>query len=108
LVLLLAGRKDKDREVKEKTLTVNNPYGLHARSASLIVQTIQPYKGDVWITINGQSGPVVNGRSIMDILILGATRGTKLKFRVEGEDEEKILSEVETLFLNNFNEGTRG
>jgi len=108
LVLLLAARKDKNREVKEKTFTVNNPYGLHARSASLIVQTIQSYKSDVWITVDGQSSPVVNGRSIMDILILGATRGTKLKFRVDGKDEEKILSEIETLFLNNFNEGPRG
>jgi phosphotransferase system HPr (HPr) family protein len=71
------------------------------------VQTIQPHKGDVWITVDGQSSPVVNGRSIMDILILGAVRGTKLKFRVEGEDENKILSEIEALFLNNFNEGPR-
>ncbi len=94
--------------MKEKTFTVSDPYGLHARSASLIVQTIQSHKGDVWITVDGQSSPVANGKSIMDILILGATRGTKLKFRVEGEDEEKILSEVEALFLNNFNEDSRG
>ena len=66
----------------EKELIVANKKGLHARPAAIFVGLVEKF--DVTVTLT--KGPdVVNGKSIMGLLMLGAVEGTVLKVVIEGE-----------------------
>ena len=67
----------------EKELTVVNKKGLHARPAALFVGLVEKF--DVTVTL-AKGEEVVNGKSIMGILMLGAVEGTVLKITVEGNE----------------------
>lgn len=90
-------------EKREKTCTVRNAMGLHARPAALIVQTANRYSCDVTLVKDDQT---VNGKSIMGVLMLAAARGTNVTVRAEGDDAPACLEAISTLFEKGFNEGT--
>ena len=79
----------------EKELTVINKKGMHARPAALFVGLVEKYNVSVTLT---KGSEVVNGKSIMGILMLGATEGTVLKINVEGEEAEGAMAEFEKFF----------
>ncbi|MGH7829645.1 MAG: HPr family phosphocarrier protein, partial [Candidatus Binatia bacterium] len=58
-----------------KKLEIKNRLGLHARASALLVQTISQFDADVKIS---KDGLVVDGRSIMGLLTLGAPKGSKI------------------------------
>jgi phosphocarrier protein HPr len=84
-----------------KKLAVQNKLGIHARAAALFVQTVNKFSSQVTIVNDGQTA---DGRSIMGILTLGATQGSKIQVEVVGEDAEKALRAIEKLLDNRFNE----
>ena len=81
--------------VIEKELCVVNKKGLHARPAALFVNLVEKY--DVVVTL-AKGAEVVNGKSIMGILMLGAVEGTVLKITVDGEQAESAMAEFEKFF----------
>ena len=85
----------------EKKITVKNKLGLHARPAALLVKTAASFKSDVYLAREGQ---VVNGKSIMGVMMLAANLGSELTISVRGEDEEKALSALVKLFSERFGE----
>jgi phosphocarrier protein len=84
-----------------KRLEIRNKLGLHARAAALFVQTVNKFASQVTVTGDGQTA---DGRSIMGMLTLGATQGSKVQVEVVGEDAEKALRAIEKLLDNRFNE----
>jgi phosphocarrier protein len=84
-----------------KKLEIRNKLGLHARAAALLVQTVNKFSSQVNIS---NDGVMADGRSIMGILTLGATQGSKIQVDVVGEDAEKALRAIEKLLENRFNE----
>jgi phosphocarrier protein len=84
-----------------KKLEIQNKLGLHARAAALFVQTVNKFSSQVTVTNDGQTA---NGRSIMGILTLGATQGSKIQVEAIGEDADKALRAIEKLLDNRFNE----
>ena len=78
-----------------------NRAGIHARPASLIVQTAQKFESSVFIK---KEDAEINAKSIMNILTLGATFGMELTLSAEGPDEEAAVSELAELFDNKFKE----
>ena len=82
-------------------LTVENRLGLHARPASLFVQTTNKYKSKVRVT---KENLEVDGKSIMGLLMLAAPKGTVLKVVVEGEDEAALVESLKKLFESRFGE----
>jgi phosphocarrier protein len=84
-----------------KKLEIRNKLGLHARAAALFVQTVNKFSSQVNVTKDGQTA---DGRSIMGMLTLGATQGSKLQVEVLGEDADKALRAIEKLLDNRFNE----
>jgi phosphocarrier protein HPr len=84
-----------------KNLEIQNKLGLHARAAALFVQTVNKFSSQVTVTSDGQS---TDGRSIMGMLTLGATQGSKILVEVNGEDAEKALRAIEKLLDSRFNE----
>lgn len=71
------------------TIELRNPSGLHARPAALLVGACRPLKSRVVLRANGK---VADGRSILQVLSLGASKGVALTVEADGEDEEAALS----------------
>jgi phosphocarrier protein HPr len=85
----------------EKEFTVRNRLGLHARPAALFVQTTSRFKSNVKVRKGEQE---VDGKSIMGLMMLAAEEGAKVTIIADGPDEAEVVSAVEQLFLNRFNE----
>ena len=86
----------------EKSCTVRNKMGLHARPAAMIVQTANKFPCDVTLE---KDGTPVNGKSIMGVLMLAAAQGMKVTVACEGEGAKKCLDEITVLVNDKFGEG---
>ena len=82
-----------------KNLEIKNKLGLHARAAALLVQTISKFDAEVTIAKDGQT---VDGRSIMGVLTLAATQGSKIQVEARGREAENVLAAVEKLIDDKF------
>jgi len=82
-------------------ITVVNKLGIHARPAAALVQTVLAFECDVFITYNGSR---VNAKSIMGLLTLAATRGSRLTVTCKGEDADAAMKAVKDLFASGFGE----
>ena len=71
--------------MKEKTVLVVDPVGLHARPATVAVNAASKFKSEVKITYKGRS---VNMKSIMGVMSLGIPTQSEVTISAEGEDEE--------------------
>lgn len=87
--------------MKEKKIKIVNKLGLHARPASLIVQTAMNFKSTIKIEKDEFS---IDAKSIMGIMMLAASKGTELTFKIEGPDEEEAMNKMEELFNSGFGE----
>ncbi|WP_173381654.1 MULTISPECIES: HPr family phosphocarrier protein [unclassified Fibrobacter] len=85
----------------EKTLTVTNKLGIHARPAGMIVDITGPAKSDVYIVFEGTKA---NAKSILNVMMLAIPLGSEVRFEVDGEDEQEVVQKLEQLFHDNFNE----
>jgi len=85
-----------------KRLEIKNRLGLHARAAALLVQTVSRFSSEVKISKDGQ---VVNGRSIIGLLTLGAAKGSRVRVEAKGSDAQESLKAIEELFEKRFDEG---
>lgn len=80
-----------------RELTINNKSGLHARPASLWVQTASRFRSKIKIK-RGES--TVDGKSILGILSLGLSAGSVFELIVDGEDETEAVAGLEKLMAD--------
>jgi phosphocarrier protein HPr len=85
----------------EDRITINNKAGLHARAAAKLVETISNFDCQIEI---GTHEKMVDGKSILSIMLLAASPGTVLDVKVDGNDELEALSAITALVANNFDE----
>lgn len=85
----------------EKRVTIINKLGLHARAASRFVTVASGFASEIQLAKNGQ---VINGKSIMGVMMLAASQGTVLEMSVSGEDEAEAAAQLERLILERFGE----
>lgn len=85
----------------EIKINVEHNAGLHARPASLFVQTAKRYNSQITVSHEARSA---NAKSILSVLTLGASRGAELLIRAEGEDADAALEALQALILSNFGE----
>jgi phosphocarrier protein len=85
----------------EKSYTVTNRLGLHARPASLFVKTTSRFQSAVKI-IKGDHE--IDGKSIMGLLMLAAGPGTVLKIIIDGPDENDVIQALDDLFQRKFDD----
>lgn len=85
----------------EGTFEIVNELGLHARAATKFVQTANKFKCDVDVEKDGQ---VVNGKSIMGVLMLVAAKGTQIIVRGRGADAEACIDALGELIRGRFGE----
>jgi len=77
--------------VPTATVTISNELGLHARPAMAFVQLAMTFESAVSVRRRG-CDEVVDGKSIMQMLLLAATRGAQLEIACEGLDSEAALA----------------
>ena len=87
--------------IAEKRIVIKNKSGLHARPAAIFVQVANKYDSEVIV----KKGKLeVNGKSIMGILMLAAGKGSQVTLKVDGEDAEKAMSELEGVLAGELEE----
>jgi phosphocarrier protein len=83
-------------------VTIVNKLGLHARAAAKLVKTASAFAAQVTLDKAGQS---VNGKSIMGVMMLAASKGTELTLSTDGEDEQAAMTALVELIADKFGEG---
>ena len=86
----------------EQTYTIINKLGLHARAAAKFVTTASNFDADIKVSRDGR---IVNGKSIMGVMMLAAAKGTQITVNAEGNDAQDALSALEGLINEYFGEG---
>jgi len=84
-----------------RTVTVVNPEGLHARPADLLVRKANQFESHVMIAKDGQA---VDCKSILSLLTLGAAQGTELSLSAAGPDAAQALESIGQLFESGFDD----
>ena len=69
-----------------RTVEIVNKLGLHARAAAKLVNLATSFEANVDLEKDGQR---VNGKSIMGVMMLAASKGVKLELEIEGRDEQQ-------------------
>ncbi len=90
----------------ETHLTLRNPAGLHARPASLLVQTATHFQAQVQIQTESKNR-WANAASIMEIMGLGAREGEQIVVRASGDEAQEVLDVISELVKANFYETTQ-
>lgn len=85
----------------ERQIKVINTLGIHARPASLIVQTASKFKSAITLIKDGASA---DAKSIMSVMMLAAAFNTLVTVRASGPDEEDAVKAIESLFEQKFRE----
>ena len=84
-----------------KKLTILNKLGLHARAAAKVVSTANEFESTIIITKDGKNA---DARSIMRLLMLSASQGSRISVEVDGADQKDAMKSIEKLFNNKFDE----
>ena len=87
----------------ERTVTIANRNGLHARPAAEIVKVAAKFKSDILLVRDDLE---VNGKSIMGVMMLAAEYGSELVLRAEGPDESEAVGAIAKLIESRFGEST--
>ncbi|EQM74945.1 HPr family phosphocarrier protein [Stutzerimonas stutzeri] len=84
-------------------VTIINKLGLHARAAAKFVGVANQFPCD--IRVGRCPASLVDGKSIMAVMMLAASKGTTLHLHAEGEQDHDALSALIALIENYFEEG---
>ena len=88
-----------------RSVTVVNPLGLHARAAAKFVHVATRFESQIRV---GRDSKVMDGKSIMGILLLAAARGTTLTITADGPDETPAVAALAELVESGFGEPSTG
>ena len=87
-----------------RDIVVSNKLGLHARPAMQFVDLANQFKSDIKVTKFGEEPGEADGKSVMEMIILAATEGTKMRIEADGEDAEDAVAKLVELFESKFGE----
>ncbi|WP_242522791.1 HPr family phosphocarrier protein [Candidatus Methylacidiphilum infernorum] len=80
---------------------VQNKLGIHARPAAMFVKIANRYESDIRVEKDGEE---VNGKSIMGVMLLAASKGSKLKITAVGRDAREAVEALVKLVNTKFGE----
>ncbi len=87
--------------MQKQTIMIVNKLGLHARAAAKLVKLASSFDSDITIRREQRE---VNGKSIMGVMLLAASKGTNIELTASGNDEEIAIAELAELIENRFGE----
>lgn len=85
----------------QRSFQIVNKLGLHARAAAQLVKLAEQFSSEVRI---GKDDQMVNGKSIMGLMMLAASQGSVIIIEAEGDDAEAMLDAAGALIAARFNE----
>jgi len=85
----------------EREIEIVNRLGLHARAAAKLVHTAGGFQSRVTVAKDGEE---VDAKSILGVLLLAASQGTRVVIRSDGADEEQAMKAVTDLITDRFGE----
>lgn len=89
------------KDVVTRTVRVVNPLGLHARAAARFVRLASQFTATVRVARGARE---LDGKSILGLLLLGASRGTEITVRAEGVDAEAAVAALTRLIADGFDD----
>ncbi|HJN71057.1 MAG TPA: HPr family phosphocarrier protein [Phycisphaerales bacterium] len=84
------------------TIKIPNRLGMHARPATMFAEIAGQFEAEITVA-HGDHDPV-DGKSIMQLMMLAATQGTPLVILATGGDADAAVEELKSLVANGFNE----
>lgn len=87
--------------MSQAEVQIVNRLGLHARAAARFVHLANGFESRISVFKEGSS---VDGKSILGLLTLAASKGTRLRVTAEGKDAENAVAELVKLVRNRFGE----
>lgn len=85
----------------EESVTLNNKYGLHSRPATKIVEIAKQFDCDIRLIHGGME---VDAKSVINILMLGAEKGSELVIKANGENSSEAVSRIRKIIEDKFGE----
>jgi phosphocarrier protein len=85
----------------ERTVTITNELGLHARPAAQFVRLAATFSADIELV---RDGVAINGKSIMGVMMLAAECGAEVLVRAEGSDAEAAVAALAAMIERGFGE----
>lgn len=85
----------------ERETTIKNRAGIHARPSAMIAQAAVKFSSRIYLE---KAGNRINAKSIMGIITLAASFGSKIKIIADGPDETAAAAAIAALFESGFNE----
>jgi phosphocarrier protein HPr len=89
--------------MQQRTVTISNRLGLHARAAARLVRRASQFNSSVTL-LREDTGETADGKAILSVLLLAASRGTSLIIKTEGDDEERAMNALVELVEQKFGE----
>lgn len=86
-----------------QTVLVENKLGLHARAAAKLVRLASQFSSEIYLSREGVPQQI-DSKSILGILMLGASQGTHLVISVDGQDQAEAAEAIRLLFEEKFGE----
>ena len=87
-----------------RDIIVSNSMGLHARPAMQFVDLANSFNSEVRVIKPGDDPVTADGKSVMQMIVLEATKGTPLRIEAEGDDAEQAVVKLAELFETGFGE----
>lgn len=87
--------------MRRRKIEIINKLGMHARAAARFVTLAQTFISDIKVARDDRN---VNGKSIMGIMLLAASKGTTIELIIEGPDEDVAEQHLVELINNRFDE----
>lgn len=88
--------------MQQREVEIINKLGLHARASAKLSQLAGKYESEIWLVRNSKR---VNAKSIMGVMMLAATKGTRVLIETSGPDEAEALDALAALVADYFGEG---
>ena len=82
-------------------IVIKNKLGMHARAAAKFVKLASSFKSSIEIERQKQR---VNGKSIMGVMMLAASKGSLITIHADGDDAEESIDQLNQLIDNRFDE----
>ena len=79
-----------------KEVTVENQVGLHARPATFFIQKANEFKSSIWVEVEDRK---INAKSLLGVLSMGITKGTRISIIAEGPDEEEAVKALTEMLV---------
>ena len=79
-----------------KEVVINNQVGLHARPATFFIQKANEFKSSIWVEVEDRK---INAKSLLGVLSMGITKGTRISIIAEGPDEEEAVKALTEMLV---------